>query len=122
MSEHLVLVVEDDPAIRSVVTDALTDDGFVVATAGDGESALHLAEVEHPDVIVLDRALPILNGDGVARALRLRGDFVPIIAMTATPDARSWARRIGAVACLPKPIDLYDLCSTVEHVCSMTET
>jgi DNA-binding response OmpR family regulator len=77
-----VLIVEDDPTIRTAVIRALTDKGYAVAAAHTAMSGLQLAVSEHPDVVVLDLGLPDLDGREVLRMLRSVSS-VPIIVATA---------------------------------------
>ena len=64
------LVVDDEPSLVRVVEGYLLQDGFDVRTAGDGESALVLARVSEPDLVVLDLGLPGMDGTEVCRELR----------------------------------------------------
>jgi DNA-binding response OmpR family regulator len=77
-----VLIVEDDPTIRTAVIRALNDKGYAVAAAHTAMSGLQLAVSEHPDVVVLDLGLPDLDGREVLRMLRAVSS-VPIIVATA---------------------------------------
>jgi DNA-binding response OmpR family regulator len=77
-----VLIVEDDPTIRTAVTRTLTDKGYAVATAHTAMTGLHLAVSERPDVVVLDLGLPDLDGREVLRMIR-SVSAVPIIVATA---------------------------------------
>jgi two-component system response regulator MprA len=78
-----VLVVDDDPPIRRMLERTLTADGYDVRTAGDGGAALVDVERSVPDVVVLDVALPGLDGLAVARRLRAKGLAVPVLMLTA---------------------------------------
>jgi two-component system, OmpR family, KDP operon response regulator KdpE len=77
-----VLIVEDDPAIRTAVVRALTGQGYAVAAAQDAMTGLRLAVSEQPDVVVLDLGLPDLDGREVLRMLRAVSR-VPVIVATA---------------------------------------
>src|SRR5262245_50073592 len=77
-----VLMVEDDPTIRTAVTRALTGRGYAVATAHTAMTGIQLAVSEHPDVVVLDLGLPDLDGREVLRMIRAVSS-VPIIVATA---------------------------------------
>jgi len=112
-----VLVVDDEPAIRFVVAETLTFEGYPVKTAGNGEEALKILEQERPELVLLDMRMPVLDGWGFARELKRRGVDVPIVVMTAAQNARGWSREIGATAYLAKPFDLVDLLDTVERLC-----
>ena len=65
-----VLIVEDDPTIRTAVMRALTDRGYAVAAAHTAMSGLQLAVSDHPDVVILDLGLPDMDGAEVLRMLR----------------------------------------------------
>jgi two-component system phosphate regulon response regulator PhoB len=80
-----ILVVEDDPDIRELLSLKLVSAGYDVSTAVDGEAALITAESLHPNLIVLDWMLPRLSGLAVCLELRSRNEFadVPVILLTA---------------------------------------
>jgi two-component system, OmpR family, KDP operon response regulator KdpE len=77
-----VLIVEDDPTIRTAVMRALTGKGYAVAAAHTAMTGIQLAVSEHPDVVVLDLGLPDLDGREVLRMIRAVSS-VPIIVATA---------------------------------------
>ena len=116
-----VLVVEDEPELRSVVTLILDTEGYQVEEAANGAEALQVLEQTQPACVLLDMRMPVLDGWGFARELEARHLHVPVVVMTAAQDARRWCDEIGAVACLPKPFDVDDLLNTVERVCTDTD-
>jgi CheY-like chemotaxis protein len=83
-----VLVVDDEPAIRAFVREALQQAGHRVLEAADGAGALRLVEREHPDLVLLDVALPQMSGVGVCRLLHERPAtaFTPVLLLTGLPD------------------------------------
>ncbi|MFD5729591.1 response regulator transcription factor [Streptomyces sp. NBC_00523] len=85
-ARHTVLVVEDDPGIRTLLTSALTAAGHSVASAANGRDALDAVERRRPDLVVLDVMLPDTDGFAVTRALRSRGDYTPVLFLTARTD------------------------------------
>jgi CheY-like chemotaxis protein len=114
-----ILVVEDDPGVRDVVTEVLSDEGHNVAVCdGANRHALLLVEQAHPEVVILDYQLPGMNGIEIAHELHQREDCrdVKIIGMTAGGRARWVCDEMGADACLAKPFDLVDLLTAVETV------
>lgn len=115
--EWRVLVVDDSPGIRGTIAQTLEDEGFPVCTAANGEQALQMIQDERPSLVLLDMGMPLLDGQEFVRAIRARGLNVPIVVMSASPDARAWAREVRARAFLPKPFDLDDLLCTVEEAC-----
>lgn len=99
-----VLVVDDDPDIRQVVSWALEDAGFVVHTASDGQVAVTSAVTHQPAVVILDIGLPNVDGTLVAANLRrICGEQLQILVITADGRAAEKARRAGAFAYLHKP-------------------
>lgn len=79
-----LLVVEDDPELCSVLRRSFVDEGFDVAIAADGASALQAASDDPgPDIIVLDIGLPDADGRDVCQAMRARGQHAPVVFLTA---------------------------------------
>ena len=112
-----VLVVDDEPELRSVVALVLSEEGYHVAQAANGAEALRVLEQTQPACVLLDMRMPVLDGWGFARELEARHLHVPVVVMTAAQDAQLWAREVKAAGCLGKPFDLDDLLATVERVC-----
>ncbi|WP_406150145.1 response regulator transcription factor [Streptomyces sp. NBC_01012] len=85
-ARHTVLVVEDDPSIRTLLTSALHAAGYAVTSAGTGQDALSETDRGGPDLIVLDVMLPDTDGFTVTRELRARGVYTPVLFLTARTD------------------------------------
>lgn len=112
--DNCILVVDDDSGVRQTLEWALQDEGFAVVTAADGREALQLVAERSPDLILLDMAMPVLDGFGFSSALRQRhGDGIPIVVLTADGRAAQKAARVGAVDYLRKPFDLDELVARV---------
>jgi DNA-binding response OmpR family regulator len=105
-----VLVVEDDDAIAQVLQRSLRMEGYEVKVAEDGVSALDLAHAYLPDLVILDLALPKLDGIEVAKTLR-QTDDVPILVLTARDavEARVEGLDSGADDYLVKPFERQEL-------------
>jgi len=104
-------VVDDDPPLQRMLERTLAAEGFEVAVAGDGGAALLAAERSTPDVIVLDVAIPLLDGLAVCRRLRDKGVATPILMLTArdaVPD-RVAGLDAGADDYLVKPFAVQEL-------------
>ncbi len=112
-----VLVVDDERQIAEIARDYLQHAGFAVITAGDGATALATARTQRPDLIVLDLALPRLDGLDVAKALR-RDSNVPIIMLTARVEEADRLRglEIGADDYITKPFSPRELVARVRAV------
>jgi two-component system phosphate regulon response regulator PhoB len=112
-----VLVVEDEPAQREVLSYNFEAEGFRVAQASNGEEALMLVEEAAPDVIVLDWMLPNVSGIEVCRRLKMRPETrgVPIIMLSARSEEVDRVRGLetGADDYMIKPYSLVELVARV---------
>jgi two-component system NtrC family response regulator len=106
-----ILIVDDDPAVRESLAEALTDMGHTALEAPDGAAALALVAEQAVDAILLDLRMPGLDGLEVLRRLHARADAPPTAVLTAVPTAANTieAMRLGAVDHLAKPIGRTDL-------------
>ncbi len=113
MTNAKILCVDDEPSIREFLHRVLTDEGYQVLTACDGQEALLVAVAERPDLILLDIMMPNLDGMATCRQLRERPTTrnIRIIILTAydTRDRLEEAIAAGADDFLGKPIDLTEL-------------
>lgn len=112
-----VLVVDDNDDTRAMLMELLRSAGFQVRAAGDGNAALADAARQRPDVIVMDLAMPGLNGWEATRRLKTQPETaeIPVIALSAhaTDSYRDVALAAGCEAFLEKPCPFDDL---VAHI------
>ena len=110
-----ILVIEDRAEVLEVVSRTLTESGYSVLTAQDGESGLAIALDQAPDLLILDIGLPKANGLDVARELRERGFRAPVLMLTArvTIGDRVAGLEAGADDYLVKPFDVDELVARV---------
>jgi CheY-like chemotaxis protein len=118
-----ILVVEDDPAIRDMVGEALRDEGYEVVEAPDGGAAITALRERRPTpdalcLMILDMMLPVADGVEVLRALADLGSYVPVLAVSADRGQLRRAAEAGADATLPKPFDLDRLLAVAERNCA----
>ena len=111
-----VLVNEDDPNILFAVSTLLEGEGYAVVCAENGAVALELlAEMQMPDLILLDRIMPVMTGCEFAEEFRARyGRKIPLIMMTAAGDLMQRAAGIDAQGWIAKPFSLEDLLSLIQ--------
>ena len=116
-----VLVVDDEPMIREVVTRYLELDGFRVQEAADGETARRMLAAHRPDLVVLDVMLPGADGLQVLREIRAAGD-TPVILLTARADEvdRILGLELGADDYVVKPFSARELAVRVRNVLRRT--
>ena len=96
----LVLVVDDDPGIRRMLSLTLRSGGYDVTTACDGREALDGMSARPPDAVLLDLQMPVMDGETFLREVRLRGIETPVIVVSGKPGRRSTP---GANAYVHKP-------------------
>jgi two-component system, OmpR family, response regulator MprA len=106
-----VLVVDDDPAVRTSLRRSLEFNGYAVALAGDGAEALASIGQSSPDALVIDVMMPRLDGLETTRALRAAGNDLPILVLTARDSVGDRVEGLdaGADDYLTKPFALEEL-------------
>ncbi len=121
MKNASILVVEDEPSIREVVTLYLERAGFEVSSVTDGDAAVESLDRNMPDLVVLDLMLPGIDGFEIARYLRASGE-TPIIMLTARRDEvdRIAGLEMGADDYVVKPFSPQELVSRVRAVLRRT--
>ena len=108
-----ILVIDDDPSVRSLVADSLEIEGYEVHTAEDGFSGLRAIEAHKPDCVLLDVMMPGLDGHQVLQRIRSAEErpALPVVMLTAySDDATAWqAWTEGVDYFLAKPFDAEEL-------------
>jgi len=122
-SARRVLVAEDESLIRLDLTEMLVEEGYeVVGEAGDGATAVQMAEQLRPDLVVLDVKMPVLDGISAAQRIVARR-IAPVLILTAFSQRElvERAREAGAMAYLVKPFAKADLVPAIEMALSRHE-
>jgi two-component system OmpR family response regulator len=120
--EARLLVVDDEPSIRELLTASLRFAGFEVFAAADGAEALRLAEQHRPDLVVLDVMLPDFDGFTVTRKLRERGREMPVLFLTARDDTSDKVQglTVGGDDYVTKPFSLEEVVARIRAVLRRT--
>jgi len=115
-----ILIVDDDPAIREALSEALTDLGHRPACAAEGTAALSWLEQHTADAVLLDLRMPGLDGMEVLRRIRAKPASPPVVILTAVPTSSNTieAMRLGAADHLAKPIGRADLTALLVRILS----
>lgn len=111
-----VLIAEDEALIRLDLAEMLVEEGYeVVGEAGDGETAVRLAEELRPDLVILDIKMPIMDGLAAAEKIA-EAQIAPVVILTAFSqrDLVERAKAVGAMAYLVKPFQKSDLVPAIE--------
>lgn len=113
-----ILVVDDEPAIRAVIANALTHEGHTVHEAAHGGEGLELLEREPVDLVILDIYMPTKDGLETLRVLRMTKPALKILAMSGVGQVGKFeplkiAEKLGADCILEKPFDIEELAQLV---------
>ncbi len=115
-----ILIVDDDPVVRSLMQDALEDDGFTVVEAADGVEACRRCEEEAPSLVIADAVMPNMDGFELCQTLRrdTSTKHVPILMATGLEGDASIARayEVGATDFISKPLNWLVLCHRVRYM------
>ena len=111
MEKKRILVADDDQTTREAVLDLLTDEGYEVAVAADGQEAVALLSSFLPDLVLTDLHMPRLNGTEVVAQVKAVSPTTPVIIFTAetTIDAERKAHALGVQDYLNKPLNVSDI-------------
>ena len=122
MSEHKILVVDDEPSIVDAVATALRYEGYAVEEATSGREALSAATRLDPDLIVLDWMLPDVEGIEVGRRLRAQGSEAAVLFLTAkdATENKVEALRAGGDDYVTKPFSLAELVARAQAILRRT--
>ena len=117
-----ILVIEDEPAVQTLLKKQLAAHGFRVTVAGDGLDGLMKLETLKPDLMICDVMMPNLDGMGFVKAIKAHKgtEKIPVIFLTAKTDPRSMIEgiNVGARFYVTKPFQIDDLLSKVRRALS----
>jgi DNA-binding response OmpR family regulator len=114
MRQPLILVVEDDKGVRTLLETVLESEGFAVDSARDGLEGLLKLRMRRPDALILDIMMPDVGGLRVLDELAEEHAAVPVIVVTGKPEAAASARdRLGDANVFDKPFDVDDLVARI---------
>ena len=111
-----VMIVDDDPFVRTVLADALSATGAIVKTCASGNEALAAADSLQPDLVLLDLRMQGMDGRATAHALRQRFATARMIFLTAAADADDEVARVGASGVITKPFDPVNVVDQIQHL------
>lgn len=121
-----LLIVDDDPAIRLVLTINFEYEGYEVSIAGDGDEAIMVAKAVHPDIMILDVMMPCSDGFSVLRTLRSspQTDDIPIVMLSAkaSDEEVDTGRQSGADSYMTKPFEVDEMISLVDRILTEAAT
>jgi CheY-like chemotaxis protein len=106
----LIMVVDDEFGVATLLQDVLEDEGHRVVTASNGKQALEKAAAERPDLVLTDFMMPIMDGAALIKALTANPEFkaIPVVVMSSMPEAAVAERCSGYAIFLRKPFKIFD--------------
>jgi len=115
-----ILVVDDEDALRSVLSNELISAGYEVATAADGDEAVSKVQNKKFDLVLLDIKMPGMDGFDVLKFIKKTFPAMKVIMLTGFADLKNAieSKKHGAEDFVSKPYDLVDLLTTIERVLS----
>lgn len=118
--KNRILVVDDEDALRTVLSSELEGEGYKVASAADGSEAIEILKKEGFDLILLDIKMPNVDGFEVLKFVKESHPDTKVIMLTGFADLKNAieSKKLGAEDFVSKPYDLVDLLTTVERVLS----
>ncbi|HLX11361.1 MAG TPA: response regulator [Bacteroidota bacterium] len=120
LNQRSILVVDDEEALRTVLSSELASEGYVVDTASDGDEAITTLTGKTFDLVLLDIKMPRVDGFEVLKFIKKNSPVVKVIMLTAFADLKNAieSKKLGAEDFISKPYDLVDLLTTIERVLS----
>ncbi len=115
-----ILVVDDEDALRTVLSGELASEGYDVQTAGDGDDAIQSLQKQNYDLLLLDIKMPRMNGFEVLKFVKEKYPKTKVVMLTGFADLKNAieSKKLGAEDFVSKPYDLVDLLTTIERVLS----
>jgi DNA-binding NtrC family response regulator len=117
-AKNRVMVVDDEEALRTVLSAELEGEGYQVASAADGQEAIDILTTREFDLILLDIKMPNVDGFEVLKFVKDRHQKTKVVMLTGFADLKNAieSKKLGAEDFVSKPYDLVDLLTTVERV------
>jgi DNA-binding NtrC family response regulator len=115
-----ILVVDDEEALRTVLSSELKGEGYDVDTASDGDEAISVVQNKKFDLLLLDIKMPKVDGFEVLKFVKKSFPSIKVIMLTGFADLKNAieSKKLGAEDFVSKPYDLVDLLTTIERVLS----
>ena len=116
--KNKILVVDDEDALRTVLSGELISEGYEVRTASDGDEAMSGLQKEPFDLVLLDIRMPRVSGFEVLKYVKEKHPKTKVVMLTAFADLKNAieSKKLGAEDFISKPYDLVDLLTTIERV------
>jgi CheY-like chemotaxis protein len=111
-----ILIVDDDPSVRYMLSRILLDEGYDALAAANGREGLKIVAAQEVDLVLLDWKMPVMNGQETLKELTVLRPNLPVIIVTAYPCQQFEGGLTGASAVLQKPLDFPMLLQAIEKL------
>ncbi len=117
-AKNRILVIDDEEALRTVLSTELEGEGYQVNSAADGQEAINILTNSEYDLLLLDIKMPNIDGFEVLKFVKERSPNTKVVMLTGFADLKNAieSKKLGADDFVSKPYDLVDLLTTVERV------
>ncbi|HEX4740998.1 MAG TPA: response regulator [Caulobacteraceae bacterium] len=114
----VVLVVDDEMGVANLLSDVLSDEGYHVIVAPNGREALRRAGEQHPDLVISDLMMPVMDGAQLKKAMEAEPDLkdIPFIIMSSMPEATVLEQCAGYALFVRKPFQIYGLIDQIKNI------
>lgn len=114
-----ILTVDNDEALLRLVSSELTNEGYMVTTANDGDEAVNLIQSMKFDLVFLDINMPVMNGFDVLKFIKAKYPFIKVVILTGYCDVVTAlkSKKLGADDFIGKPYDITELFTAIERLC-----
>jgi len=116
-----ILIVDDDPSIRYMISRVLTDEGYEALSAANGREGLKVVTAGEIDLVLLDWKMPDMNGQETLKELAVLRPGLPVIMITAYPQQQCEGGLTGASALLQKPLDFPMLLEAIKKLLAQAD-
>lgn len=118
--DYKILTVDNDEALLRLLSSELTNEGYTVTTANDGEEAVNLIQSMKFDLVFLDINMPIMNGFDVLKFIKAKYPFIKVVILTGYCDVVTAlkSKKLRADDFLGKPYDITELFTAIERLCT----
>lgn len=117
MTQPLILIADDQAGVRLLLQELFQEAGYRVALASHGQEAIALAAADRPDLALIDRRMPVMDGCQALQGLMALYPTLPVLMITADGDGVDCdCLQQGATACITKPFDVFRLRELVQRL------
>ena len=114
--KHFILIVDDEEVMRSLFMDLLTEHGYTVLAANNGQEAVEKVKKTNFSIIFIDVHMPVMNGVEALLEIKEIKPQVPVVMLDSFPDVLiEQSKKGGAISCIHKPFEIHEILKIIEE-------